>query len=94
VPFCTQDEAAPFVEGAYKYVDKALQWGVQYGIGVLIELHAARGSQNGQDNSAPARQGHVGWNDKQPSPRCTGSLLAYETPTGVNHSCVTCRPSS
>ncbi len=40
-------------------MDQALQWGEQYGIGVLIDLHAVPGSQNGQDNSAPAKAGQV-----------------------------------
>jgi hypothetical protein len=31
-----------------------MQWGAKYGIGVLIDMHAAPGSQNGQANSAPA----------------------------------------
>ena len=64
-----QAEAAPFVEGAYKYVDQALQWGQQFGIGVLIDLHAANGSQNGQDNSAPTIPNLVGWNGAQSDPR-------------------------
>ena len=38
-------QAAPFVEGGYKYLDLAMTWGSRYGIGVLIDLHAAPGSQ-------------------------------------------------
>ena len=34
--------------------------------GVLIDLHAAAGSQNGNDNSAPAAQGIIGW-DSDPT---------------------------
>ncbi len=30
-----------------------MQWGAQYGIGVLIDFHATNGSQNGYDHSAP-----------------------------------------
>ena len=56
------------MEGGYTYVDQALAWGQQYGIGVLIELHAAYGSQNGQDNSAPKTANVVGWNGAQPNP--------------------------
>ena len=43
----TQSGAFPFVESGYKFVERALQWGEQYGIGVLIDFHAAPGSQNG-----------------------------------------------
>ena len=60
VPMCrrvesrvSQAAAYPFVEGGLAYVDLAMQWGAKYGIGVLIDLHAAPGSQNGQTNSAP-----------------------------------------
>ncbi len=43
----TQSEAYPFVEGGFKFVEQALEWGEEYGIGVLIDFHAAPGSQNG-----------------------------------------------
>jgi len=52
-----QDAAAPFVEGGAAYLDAAMAWGQRYGIGVLLELHAANGSQNGYDHSAPAKSG-------------------------------------
>ena len=43
----TADEAFPFVENGWQYVESALKWGQQFGIGVLIDFHAAPGSQNG-----------------------------------------------
>jgi aryl-phospho-beta-D-glucosidase BglC (GH1 family) len=43
----TADEAFPFVEDSWKFVESALKWGQEYGIGVLIDFHAAPGSQNG-----------------------------------------------
>ena len=43
----TQGGAFPFVESGHLFVERALQWGEQYGIGVLIDFHAAPGSQNG-----------------------------------------------
>lgn len=42
-----------------KYVDKAFAWAKQTGIKVLIDLHGAPGSQNGNDHSG--RKGNVGW---------------------------------
>ena len=48
-----QADAMPFVEGAYAYVDQAMAWGVKYGLGVWLDLHAVPGSQNGFDSSAP-----------------------------------------
>jgi len=41
------------VEGGFGYVDKAMAWGAQYGLGVWLDLHAVAGSQNGFDSSAP-----------------------------------------
>ena len=43
----TQGDAFPFVESGCLFVERALRWGEQYGIGVLIDFHAAPGSQNG-----------------------------------------------
>lgn len=42
-----------------KYLDNAIQWAEKYHLQVLIDFHAARGSQNGFDNSG--REGTVGW---------------------------------
>ena len=42
-----QDAASPFVEGASAYIDLAMTWGAKYGIGVLLDLQSAPGSQNG-----------------------------------------------
>ncbi len=41
------------MEGGFGYVDKAMAWGAQYGLGVWLDLHAVAGSQNGFDSSAP-----------------------------------------
>jgi glucan 1,3-beta-glucosidase len=41
------------------YLDQAMKWAEMYGLKVLIDLHAARGSQNGFDNSG--RAGEIGW---------------------------------
>lgn len=43
------------------YLDKAMQWADKYGIKVLIDLHAVRGSQNGHDHSG--RVGDIKWFD-------------------------------
>ncbi|PRP87384.1 putative LRR receptor-like serine/threonine-protein kinase [Planoprotostelium fungivorum] len=42
-----------YAPGALKYIDLAFQWGAQYGISILLDLHAAPGSQNAQPHSAP-----------------------------------------
>jgi len=35
----------------YPYLIRAVQWASEIGLSVLIDLHGAPGSQNGQDNS-------------------------------------------
>ena len=42
--------AHPFVEGGIEVLDRALQWAREAGLGVLVDLHAAPGCQNGFDN--------------------------------------------
>ena len=41
----------PYVSGQYPYLIQAVQWAGELGLSVLIDLHGAPGSQNGQDNS-------------------------------------------
>jgi len=43
-----------YTTGGLKYIDKAYEWAEKYGIGVLLCMHAAPGSQNGNDHSSPA----------------------------------------
>ena len=48
-----QAEADGFVEGGMAQVQFAFEMGFKYGIAVSLDLHAAKGSQNGYDHSAP-----------------------------------------
>jgi len=41
----------PYISGQYPYLIQAVQWARELGLSVLIDLHGAPGSQNGQDNS-------------------------------------------
>lgn len=41
----------PYVDGQYPYLIQAVQWAHETGLQVMIDLHGAPGSQNGQDNS-------------------------------------------
>jgi hypothetical protein len=41
----------PYVAGQYPYLIQAVQWAREVGLQVMIDLHGAPGSQNGQDNS-------------------------------------------
>lgn len=38
-------------KGSLEYIDKLLNWAHEYGMSVLIDIHAMKGSQNGFDNS-------------------------------------------
>lgn len=39
------------VDGALDYVDLLLDWASEYGLAVLIDIHAMKDSQNGFDKS-------------------------------------------
>lgn len=45
--------APPYV-GAIGYVDRAFEWATKYGLQVILDLHGAPGSQNGNDHSGKA----------------------------------------
>lgn len=49
----------PYVQGAYEWLGKALDWAQGANLKVMIDLHGAPGSQNGFDNSG--KRGEVGW---------------------------------
>ena len=40
----------------------------KYGMGVILVMHAAPCSQNGQDNGAPFEQGQHAWDTANPQP--------------------------
>lgn len=40
----------PFVDGGLVILDRAFDWAEQYGLSVVLDLHAAPGCQNGFDN--------------------------------------------
>ncbi|CAK9250213.1 unnamed protein product, partial [Sphagnum jensenii] len=43
-----------YTTGGLAYIDKAFEWGLKYGIAILLDMHAAPGSQNGWYHSSPA----------------------------------------
>lgn len=49
----------PLMGGADKYLEQAMNWCEKYGIGVIIDFHAAPGSQNGWDHSG--QSGAINW---------------------------------
>lgn len=52
----------PFVGGSLEVLDNAFTWAEKYGIKVIVDLHAAPGSQNGRPHSA-SRDGYLEWDD-------------------------------
>lgn len=44
------DQTHPYVDGGLDVLDKAFDWAEEYGLAVLLDLHAAPGCQNGFDN--------------------------------------------
>ncbi|KAL5148144.1 putative glucan 1,3-beta-glucosidase A [Glycine soja] len=52
----------PFVGGSLAALDNAFIWAQNHGMNVIIDLHAAEGSQNGNDHSG-ARDGYTEWGD-------------------------------
>ena len=48
-----------YTPGGLAYLDKAFEWGKNHGIGIIVDLHAAPGSQNGNDHSSPMWPGQV-----------------------------------
>ncbi|MGC4099388.1 MAG: cellulase family glycosylhydrolase [Nitrospira sp.] len=58
VGYWVLENTPPFVTGA-ETLDRALRQAGQHGIHVLVDLHGAPGSQNGNDHSG--RQGPINW---------------------------------
>ena len=48
-----------YTVGGLAYLDKAFEWGKKHGIAIMVDLHAAPGSQNGNDHSSPSNPGQV-----------------------------------
>lgn len=51
---------APFIGGCLEALDNAFLWAKNHGLRVIVDLHAAPGSQNGMEHSA-SRDGSANW---------------------------------
>ncbi|VAI27565.1 unnamed protein product [Triticum turgidum subsp. durum] len=51
---------APYIGGSLQTLDKAFKWAEEYNLGVIIDLHAAPGSQNPFEHSA-SKDGSQDW---------------------------------
>ncbi|XP_022773868.1 glucan 1,3-beta-glucosidase A-like [Durio zibethinus] len=52
----------PFVGGSLQALDRAFTWAEKYGMKVIVDLHAPKASQNGNDHSG-TRDGYPEWGD-------------------------------
>ncbi|KAH0005087.1 glycoside hydrolase, partial [Aureobasidium melanogenum] len=80
-----KDDNAPYVQGAYEFLGRALDWAAGAGLKVMIDLHGAPYSQNGFDNSG--RRGGIGWGQGDSVTRTKDALNKIRDDMG-NHSAV------
>lgn len=52
-------QGEPWVSGSWEYVKRAAQWCKKYGLQLMVDLHGAPGSQNGNDHSG--QSGSIGF---------------------------------
>ncbi|GMN33685.1 hypothetical protein TIFTF001_004296 [Ficus carica] len=72
----------PFVGGSLPALDNAFSWAQKYGMKVIIDLHAAQGSQNGWEHSG-TRDGYQEWGDAQISD--TVAVIDFLAKRYANH---------
>lgn len=57
-----KNEWKVFAPNALKHLDNLIKnWANKHNVAVFISFHAAKGSQNGMDHSAPPDPGHSYW---------------------------------
>ena len=64
----------PYVDGASRYVDQLFIWAQKHNVGVILDVHAVPGSQNGWDHSG--RAGEIGWHKDPYNVEVTLQFLA------------------
>jgi glucan 1,3-beta-glucosidase len=74
-------DEAPFIK-SITYLDSAFRWATAHNIKVLIDFHAAPGSQNGWDHSG--RSGSIGWQDDTHQQKSLGVLAKLAERYGNN----------
>lgn len=71
-------EYTVFAPGALDYLDRLIRiWAKRHNVAVLISIHAAKGSQNGHDHSAPSEGGQSRWADDARNVQNTIDLAAF-----------------
>ncbi|KAL0485408.1 glucan 1,3-beta-glucosidase [Acrasis kona] len=74
-----------YAVGSLKYLDLAFQWAEKYGIGVHLCMHAAPGSQNGQEHSSPVSADTILWDQSLDNVNQTTESIALFTQRYVNY---------
>lgn len=68
----------PYVGGSLQALDNAFSWAEKYGLKVIIDLHAALGSQNGWEHSA-SRDGSQNWGQTEENIQHTVHVIEFLT---------------
>ncbi|KAK6246089.1 hypothetical protein SCA6_009179 [Theobroma cacao] len=68
----------PYVGGSLQALDHAFSWAEKYGLKVIIDLHAAPGSQNGWEHSA-SRDGSQEWGKTDENIHQTVAVIEFLT---------------
>nr|XP_043615558.1 probable glucan 1,3-beta-glucosidase A [Erigeron canadensis] len=68
----------PYVGGSLQYLDKAFLWARKYNLKVILDLHAAPGSQNGYEHSA-TRDGSIEWGQTDENIQETVRVIEFFT---------------
>ncbi|KAK4758326.1 hypothetical protein SAY87_019627 [Trapa incisa] len=66
----------PYVGGSLQALDSAFSWAQKYGLKVIINLHAAPGSQNGFEHSA-SRDGSLEWGSTNSNIQQTVAVIEF-----------------
>ncbi|POM73320.1 Glucan 1,3-beta-glucosidase, partial [Phytophthora palmivora] len=67
-----------YTNGTLKYLDLLVKdWAKKYNVAVLLSVHAAKGSQNGADNSSPSVYGSEFWAEFAENVNNTISMVSY-----------------
>ncbi|KAK1350217.1 putative glucan 1,3-beta-glucosidase A [Heracleum sosnowskyi] len=66
----------PYVGGSLAALDNAFKWAKKYSLLVIVDLHAAPGSQNGNDHSA-SRDGSLEWGKNESTIQQTLDVIDF-----------------
>ncbi|KAL8233425.1 hypothetical protein R6Q59_019525 [Mikania micrantha] len=74
----------PYVGGSLQYLDKAFLWANKYNLKVILDLHAAPGSQNGYEHSS-SRDGFIEWGQTEETIQETVHVIEFFTARYANN---------